>query len=313
MSITRRGVLVGTAGTTMAALAGCLTATEGDERSSEHDSTPVVLGSKRFTENVLLGWMSYELLAEQGSLDRVETDDIGERTTVENFTYSRYGTIQHYWEYTGTLETLHYAQHEPDSFEEVRELAREDDLAVLEPGAFNNTYEMVTSSECSCVHDLETISDFVSAVESGADLSVVLGDEFVTRDDGWAGLTEAYGMSDEHIREFNQNAVVVEAGDTYRRLEDGDADVIMGFSTDPELGEGEFVLLDDDREFFPVYNPVAVVHAPLLEAVPSIEESLNDLAARLDSVETMRDLISRVTSDGTDPQEVAREFVSEES
>lgn len=297
----------------MAALAGCLAASEGSEQASERERTTAVFGSKRFTENVLLGWMSYELLADHEGLDEIETGDIGERTTVENFTYSRYGTIQHYWEYTGTLETVHYARHEPDSFEDVRELAREDDLAVLEPGSFNNTYEMITSSECRRVHDIETISDFVNAVENGVDLSVVLGDEFVTRDDGWAGLTQAYGMSDERVHEFNRDAIVVEAGDTYERLEAGDADVIMGFSTDPELDDETFVLLEDDREFFPVYNPVAVVHAPLLEAVPSIEESLNTLATHLDSVETMRDLIGQVTYDGKDPQQVAREFVSEVS
>jgi osmoprotectant transport system substrate-binding protein len=312
---TRRRLLLGAATATGGALAGCLATGESNQPSDQRDeieTETLTLSSKQFTESILLSWMSHELFVANDQFERIETADLGETTTVENFTYSRYGTISHYWEYTGTLKRLHYAGYDLDDLDEIRTLGSEDDIAILEPGSFNNTYELLTSTDCRRVHGIETLSDFAAVVNEGVDLQVALGEEFVRRDDGWAGFTLEYGIDEERVHEFNERAVVVKAGDTYELLESGEADVVMGFSTDPELGTDEYVVLEDDRGFFPVYNPVPVVHQPLLDEVPEIADSLNSLSKRLDSVTTMRTLIENVTHQGESPQTVARDFVRED-
>ncbi|MEY7849557.1 glycine betaine ABC transporter substrate-binding protein [Natrarchaeobius sp. A-rgal3] len=276
----------------------------------DSDGRDVAVGSKRFTENVLLGEMSASLLSEVDGVASILDDSIGERTTVQSFVDTEYGGLDHYWEYTGTLFRSHYAHESPETLEEVRELAADDDVAVLEPGGFDNTYELVTTDSFATTHGLETLTDLADKLEN-SDVRLGLGDEFVHRIDGWRGFVDAYDVDADRANEVTSEAVVVPAGDTYGLLEEGEVDVVMGFSTDPELGGADVIALEDDRSFFPAYNPVALVHRPTLEAVPEIEATLNDLASHLDSTETMRELIARVDDEGEDPSTVATAFLEE--
>jgi len=317
---TRRHVLTATGAATIAALAGCSSsdaepAPETDDTNdsseqtadSETPTNELLVGSKRFIENVLLAEMSVSVLEDRTDLESIGTDDIGERTTVESFLYTKYGGLDHYWEYTGTLERSHYANDSLDSLEAIRERAARDGIAVLEPGGFDNTYELVTTDEFAADNGLERVSDLAGLLEE-TDVKLSLGDEFAYRDDGWVGFMEAYGVADDRATEIREAARVVEAGDTYTLLEDGDAEVVMGFSTDPELADDHLLTLEDDEAFFPEYLPVAVVAESALERTPEIESSLNDVASRLESVDTMRDLIGRV-HDGETAATVARDFL----
>ncbi|MFP8952507.1 glycine betaine ABC transporter substrate-binding protein [Natrialbaceae archaeon A-arb3/5] len=283
------------------------TATDDDADRDGFDGRDIAVGSKRFTENVLLGEMSAALLSDVDGVDSILDDTIGERTTVQSFVDTEYGGLDHYWEYTGTLFRSHYAHESPETLEEVRELAADDDIAVLEPGGFNNTYELVTTDSFATQHGLETLSDLADKLEDN-DIRLGLGDEFVHRIDGWRGFTDAYDVESNRANEITSEAEVVPAGSTYDLLEE-EVDIVMGFSTDPELGGADLIALEDDRSFFPTYNPVALVHRPTLEAVPEIEAPLNDLASHLDSTETMRGLIARVDEEGEDPSTVATAFL----
>lgn len=329
---TRRTLLAAGGVATAVALAGCSTsddgATEGtnggddggaeptdgtDDEGTEATDGALAIGSKRFTENVLLSTLSAVQLETEAGIDRVETDHVGARTTLESFQYLSHGQFDHYWEYTGTLARYHYADERPETLADVRELAAEDGIAVLEPGAFNNTYEMVTTDAWAADNDVTSLSDLLALIEAGDDVQVALGDEYVGRDDGWQGLTAAYGLDEERRRAFNEHAVeVVEAGATYDLLAAGEVDLSMGFSTDPALGDDELVALEDDLEFFPTYNPVALVARSSLDDHPEIEPALNELAGTLESVERMRDLNGRVDEDGEEPRDVAREYVDAE-
>jgi len=303
---TRRQLLV-TAGVTAAgALAGCTSAESTTETGASEDSpdrSSVVIGSKRFMENILLAELSRALLTQTIPEDDLITDDIGARTTVESFLYARYGGLDHYWEYTGTLKRFHYANDAPETLEDVRELAAEDSLVVLEPAGFNNTYELVTTPSFAEEHGLETMSDLADALNSGLEVRLSLGDEFVHREDGWVRFGDAYGLAGSRTRAISTDAVVVEAGKTYAQL--GTAvDIAMGFSTDPELAD--LVTLTDDQSFFPTYNPVPIVSQRVVAELPDAEARFGALTDHLDSVGVMRDLIARVTVDSESPQTVAR-------
>lgn len=303
---TRRQLLV-TAGVAAAGgLAGCTSAESTTDPGTSDDSSDrsaVVIGSKRFTENILLAELSRALLTRMVPEDDLITDDIGARTTVESFLYARYGGLDHYWEYTGTLKRFHYANDAPETLEDVRELAAEDGLAVLEPAGFNNTYEMVTTSSFAEEHSLETMSDLADALNSGLEVRLSLGDEFIHREDGWLGFGDAYGLAGSRTRAISDDAVVVEAGKTYDQL-GKTVDIAMGFSTDPELAD--LVRLTDDQSFFPTYNPVPIISQRVVEEFPDIEAQFGTLTDHLDSVGVMRDLIARVTIDGERPDTVAQ-------
>ena len=303
---TRRQLLV-TAGVAAAGgLAGCTSAESTTDSATSDDSSDrssVVIGSKRFIENILLAELSRALLTQTIPEDDLITDDIGARTTVESFLYARYSGLDHYWEYTGTLKRFHYANDAPETLEDVRELAAEDGLVVLEPAGFNNTYELVTTPSFAEEHGLETMSDLTDALNSGLELRLSLGDEFVHREDGWLGFGDAYGLAGSRTRAISTEAVVIEAGKTYDQL-GTTVDIAMGFSTDPELTD--LVTLTDDQSFFPTYNPVPIVSQRVLEELPDAEARFGTLTDHLDSVQVMRDLISRVTVDGESPHVVAQ-------
>ena len=234
---TRRQLLVTAGVAATGTLAGCADSestmdvrTAGDPS----DRSAIVIGSKRFTENILLAEFSRVLLSQTISEADLITDDIGARTTVESFLYARYGGLDHYWEYTGTLKRFHYANDAPETLEEIRELAAEDGLVVLEPAGFNNTYELVITPSFAEEHGLETMSDLADALNNGLELRLSLGDEFVHREDGWLAFGDAYGLTGSQTRAIANDAVVVEAGNTYDQL-GTTVDIAMGFSTDPEL------------------------------------------------------------------------------
>jgi osmoprotectant transport system substrate-binding protein len=307
---TRRQLLV-TAGIAAAgAFAGCTSpdaAPAGSQSADASDRDSVVIGSKRFVENVLLAELSRALLGRTVDDGDLVTDDIGARTTVESFLYTQYGGLDHYWEYTGTLKRFHYANDAPESLEAIRKLAAEDGLVVLEPAGFNNTYELVTAPSFAEEHGLETMSDLADALNSGLDVRLSLGDEFVHREDGWLGFGTAYGLTGSRTSDLADDAVVVEAGDTYDQL-GTTIDIAMGFSTDPELAE--LVTLTDDRSFFPTYNPVPILSQRAAARLPDAETRFATLTDHLDSVSVMRDLIARVTVAGESPQAVAESVLA---
>lgn len=300
---TRRQLLVTAGVATVGSLAGCSAPKSATGVNDSPERSTVAIGSKRFTENVLLAEMSRALLLETVSEDDLITDDIGARTTVESFLYTRYAGLDHYWEYTGTLTRLHYANDAPETFEEIRALAGEDGLVVLEPAGFNNTYELVITPSFAEEHGLERMSDFADALNDGLEARLSLGDEFVHRIDGWRGFRDAYRVTEDRWREITDETLVVEAGATYDQL-GTTTDIAMGFSTDPELAE--LVTLTDDQSFFPTYNPTPVFSQRAIEGLPGVEERFENITGYLDSVSVMRELIARVTVDGERPDTVAQ-------
>ena len=92
---------------------------------------------------------------------------------------------------------------------------------------------------------------------------------------------------------------------------DGQVDVGMGFSTDARIAALDLVILEDDRGFFPVYNPAPVLRRKLREDHPDLEAALNAVSRRLDPDSITR-LNYRVDIDKEDPQSVARAWLREQ-
>ncbi len=299
----KSGAALGTAG--IGALAGCSSLIPGGGGGE------VVVGSKKFTEQKILGYLSYITLNE--NTDLTVTDKVSLGGTTTNFKALQNDQIDTYWEYTGTAWLTLPPKHDevitnPEKiYSRVKsEFEEQHDLTFLNRAPFNNTYVLLANPEWQSETGVETVSDFASYVEEGnTDLTVVMNAEFQERADGWPGLVEAYGIADAAE---DLNVRNIGSGLTYQVIGEGEAQVGMGFNTNPKILQFDLVPLEDDQRFFPVYNPAPLVRMDALDNNEAMREPLNALGETL-STDKIRELNRQVSIEGAGAQTVAREHL----
>ncbi|MDH3646474.1 MAG: ABC transporter permease subunit [Gammaproteobacteria bacterium] len=251
----------------------------------------IVVGSKTFTESYLLAEIMSQLLEASGY--EVERK-YGFGGTLVCYQALVNGEIDVYPEYTGTIsETILHLDPNP-SPAEVDAALSAIGLQTLTPIGFNNTYAIAAGPELATRLGLQKISDL------GAHPQLRLGfsHEFRDRDDGWPGLAGAYGL--------NMPTRGIEHGLAYRAIADGSIDITDAYSTDGDIARYQLVLLDDDRQFFPRYDALALAR----RALPSVAlTQLERLAGQIDDAK-MRQLNSSVVVEKKDIAVVARTFLA---
>lgn len=263
---------------------------------------PIVVGSKGFTEQVILG----ELLA---SVIETETDLPVERrlNLVSGFLCHQAvvsGEIDLYVEYTGTAFTG-ILEHAPitDPAEVLatvrREYADQFDLEITEPLGFNNTFAIMVRGEDARRLNLKTISD--AAVHT-PQWKAGFGYEFLERADGLTGLAEKYDLR------FSAPPAQMDLGLMYRALANKEVDIVAGNSTEGLVEALDLAILEDDRHYFPPYEAVPVVNRSSLEKHPGLRQVLRRLE-NLISEEEMRQLNLAVDSEKRDVSRVVSEFL----
>ena len=262
--------------------------------ASCHANKPVVVGSKNFTESVILG----ELLAQKLESTGCKADrrlNLGGTLVCDAAITS--GSLGTYVEYSGTALTAILHQPLLQSREAVNAtVARAYAKRGLHWGpnlGFNDTFAMVVRRNSG----LRTISDLVR-VEST--FQPGFGYEFAERPDGWKGLLQHYGL------QFAKPHKTMELGLTYMALASGQVDLIAGNSTDGLIESLGLQVLDDDRHYFPPYD-AAVVYRNDLDA--RCRAALDSLGGILDDA-TMRRLNYEVDGKKRQVAEVVREFLS---
>jgi glycine betaine/choline ABC-type transport system substrate-binding protein len=253
----------------------------------------VVIGSKNFTESVILG----ELLAQKLESAGCRADrrlNLGGTLVCDAAIAS--GSLDAYVEYSGTALTAILHQPLLHSREEVT-------LAVAQAYAkrglhwgpnlgFNDTFAMIVRRNSG----LRTISD-LKRVESS--FQPGFGYEFAARADGWNGLLQHYGLH------FAKSPKTMDLGLTYKALAAGEVDLIAGNSTDGLIESLGLQVLDDDRRFFPPYDAAVVVRNDL---DPKCRAALDSLSGILDDA-TMRRLNYEVDGRKRRVEDVVREFL----
>jgi osmoprotectant transport system substrate-binding protein len=175
------------------------------------------------------------------------------------------------------------------------------DLVWLDRTPMSNSQALAVRRDFAEEHGLTTISDLV-ALASSVDLVISAPVDFEEREDGLLGLRSVYG-------EFDASVNGVAPGIKYQALMDGDANVVLAFSTDAEIAINDLVVLEDDQNLWPPYNVAPVVRQSALDAYPEIAGALNALAPVITN-EVMIGLNGQVVGeDGLDPEIVAREFL----
>jgi len=265
------------------------------------------VGSKEFTEQLILGQITIQLLEDAGATVTDETGLVGSSVVREALTQ---GDIDMYWEYTGTGWITHQGNDTPiagaqEQFDAVKEADAANDIAWLDPAPFNNTYAIAVASETATELEIATMSDLAAYAGENPEGATVCGaSEFLNRDDGLPGLEEAYGFEFSEVSEL-------ELGLVYTSTDAGDPCVFgEAFATDSRIVALDLTVLEDDQDFHPTYLPALNVRQEVLDENPGLADLFAPVAAVLDD-ETMLGLNAQVDVDGEEPADVAEAFLSE--
>lgn len=261
----------------------------------------IAVGSKMFSESLLLSHMMTLMIEERTDLKVRERFGLGGTMICHGALLN--GEIDLYAEYTGTSLTV--VLHQPGNsdpeavYNHVSEKYRQDfGLEVLAPFGINNTYAIAVRREDAEQHDWQSISNLAADAD---ELLAGWTAEFAERPDGYPGLRDCYGFGFGEV-------VDIDSGAMYAAIRANEVDVIAAYSTDGRIAAYDLVLLEDDRQFFPPYYAVPVIHGETLRKFPLIADALAPLAGILDDA-TMQRLNYEVDEQKRSPQDVAREFL----
>jgi osmoprotectant transport system substrate-binding protein len=257
----------------------------------------IVVGSKNFTEQVLLGEILAQQIERALKVPVVRKLDLG-GTMLAHQALAQ-GSLDLYPEYTGTALTEVLKQpimrESQAVFDAVREqYQRQWQLAWLAPFGFNNTFAMIVRRDAG-----------VSTLSAAAHAQVWrlgMGYEFRQRPDGLDGLLKTYNLRLAGV------PVEMDLGLLYSALENRKVDLIAANSTDGLISALPVSALDDDRHYFPPYQCAVVVREPTLTRYPRLRPVLEELSGKISDA-TMRRLNYEVDGKHRRAAEVAEEFL----
>jgi osmoprotectant transport system substrate-binding protein len=278
------------------------------ERQPSLAGVPIRVGSKNFTEQILLAYIAEVALAAAGA-------DVEDLTNIQGSTPVRQalevGDLDLYWEYTGTSWINFQQETEPIPDEQAQyDAVKEADLerfgiAWLDYSPVNDKYALATTREFADEHGLETMSDMVALLREDPSLGTFcMESEFISRQDGLLGAEEKYGFDvpDRDIKTFGVGAIYATLA-TGRTCNFGEV-----FTTDGRVLTLDLAVLEDDKKSFPQYNAAVTVRQEFLERYPAIADVLEPVSAKLDN-DVILELSVKVDGDGEDPAVVARDWL----
>lgn len=259
----------------------------------------VIVGSKNFTEQIVLG----EILAQAMERRGVNVErrfNLGGTAIAHQALIS--GGIDAYVEYSGTsLTAIFNRPPSTDSnavYSEVRDHYAAVGVTALPRLGFNNTFAILVRAEDAARIGLKTIGD----LNRFAGARAGFGYEFLERPDGFAGLRAAYGLQlSGQPRTMDLNLI-------YRAVASRELDVTAGDATSGQIESQHLVVLEDDRHYFPVYDAVPLVRANVLLRHPEIGDALRQLGGAISAAE-MRRMNYAVDAEKQDPSQVVRVFL----
>jgi osmoprotectant transport system substrate-binding protein len=285
----RRAFLTGMAALS---LAGC----------NRHER-PITVGSKNFTEQLVLGELLAQLLEHRITVPVERRFYLAGTYICQQAILA--GRIDLYVEYTGTaLAAILKQPVISDSkavFEIVqREYLRRFNLVVMPSLGFNNTFAIVMRGDDARAAGITKLSDLAAYAPK---MRMGVGYEFLERPDGFVGLAETYGLR------FAAPPVVMDLGLLYRALEARQVDVVAGSNTDGMIATLGLKVLEDDKHYFPPYDAVPIVRPEALQRVDGVRSALEQLEERITTGE-MRRMNYAVDGEKLEVSDVAHDFLN---
>jgi osmoprotectant transport system substrate-binding protein len=274
-------------------------------RNPDNAGTTITVGSKNFTEQQVLGQVYAQALEAAGYTVRTELNLGDEQTALRSL---RRGAVDAYPEYTGTallsffeVPTEQLPRDPREAYERVRTEFEADGIRALPPTPFTSSNEIAVTRETAQRLGLRRISDLRGKSE---ELVMYGSPECRQRLDCLLGLQQVYDLE---FRRF----VPVDIEQRHQVLANGDADVSVVFTTDPQIARNEEVLLEDDRGMFPPYNSTFLVRRQTVqEAGPDLERTIEIVNRNLNA-RVMQELNARVDLDRETAEAAARAYLEQ--
>jgi osmoprotectant transport system permease protein len=254
------------------------------------------VGSKAFTESVILGELLTQLARSSGQQTE-HIDQIG--GTSQLFQSLLVGDIDIYPDYTGTIQLELLANEQPKDWQDAANILAKRDILVSPPIGFNNGYAIGMKRSRAEKLGIKTVSD----LSRHPDLKFGFSNEFVTRADCWPGLRTRYGLPQNDVRGM-------EHGLAYRQLASADIDAMDVYTTDAKIALLDIVLLQDDLNFFPAYQAVLLYRSDLPRRFPKALDAMQQLVGTINE-STMTGLNLRADVDTTTESVIAAEYLKQ--
>ena len=256
----------------------------------------VRVGSKKFTESVILGEMLSQLIQSHGVGVQHFQELGGTRVAFDALVD---GQIDMYPEYTGTITQEILADQQVRSNEEIAAALARQKIGMSPPLGFNNTYALAMLKEKAAELGIRKISDLAKY----PDLRFGMTNEFMDRGDGWPALVDHYGFRFQDVRGLDHDIA-------YRQLTGGSIDVMDVYSTDAKIRTLDLALLEDDRQFFPRYDAMILYREDFVTRHPELAQNFSQLAGILDESQMIA-LSHETEVEGEPESRVAANFLEQ--
>ena len=281
----------------------------GGSGGGDSSGPSVSVGSKKFTEQILLGEMYAQAFEDKG-YDVTRELNLGSEQVMDKSLQD--GTIDVYPEYTGTAYVAilkkppeSYPKTEQETYEQVAKFYknREDTpMQMLEPAPFENNYGIVMLTNEANKLGIENLDDLAAKSDQ---LIFSSYSEFQNRSDGYDNMKQNYPKLD-----FEEIKIVNDLGIRYKALAEGEADVGIGFTTDGQLASPKLKVIEDNKDIWPKYYPAPVVTQSFLDKNPDAKGILDSVSESLNA-KKMRELNGAVDLEQEDYEDVARQHLED--
>jgi osmoprotectant transport system substrate-binding protein len=304
MQVKSHKVVAIAAAIALAVVGSAATTTSANAAGTSLKGVSVIVGSKDFTESIVLSKIVKQYILANGGKVVDKTNIKGSSTTREAMLS---GDINMYWEYTGTAWLVYQKQTDvnispADLYKKVVAGDKKNKVTWGPMTSFNDTYAWAITKANATKYGIKTYSDLAKKLPAGSAWCVE--SEFQSRPDGWAGFKTKYGISDSNI-----TTKVLDTGAIYQATKDGQCMVGEVFATDGRIGALGLMVPQEDISYFPPYNAALTMTDATAKKYPQLVKALAPIAGKISNA-TMQNLNARVDVLGEDADTVAKSFLS---
>ena len=266
------------------------------------------VGSKEFTEQLVLGQIAVQALQAAGATVEDRTNLVGTPVVRGALTS---GEIDMYWEYTGTAWLGPLGNTDPVAgaqaqFDAVKQADAANGITWFALSDANNAYALAANPDAARELNVRTIGDWARLVQQNPQAATLCtAAEFPTRNDGLPAVERTYGVDLP-----DANIAVLDFGLVYTSVAARNpCNFAVVFGTDAQVLANRLVVLEDDRQALATYNVAVSMRTETYQANAAKYEAIFGAIAQQLTTERATELNSRVDIDGEAPADVAREFL----
>lgn len=255
------------------------------------------IGSKKFTESVILGEIATQYLQSMDQPAQHIKELGGTRILWKALIQDE---IHCYPEYTGTILKEILSAHKGVGYNGLSSTLKTYGVGISASLGFNNTYALGVTEETATTLNISNISD----LNDYPGLKLGFTNEFMDREDGWPGLQKRYGLP-------QQNVIGLDHDIAYRALANDDIKVMDLYSTDADIGYYNLTVLEDDHSYFPEYQAVLLYRLDAYDNFSALRSMVESLEGSIDE-QGMINLNAAVKIEKMNESSVAGEFLRSE-